>query len=244
MRERHLVVRAPLQKVFPRLHFGVSGVGLFLRSSSTVTIAVSSSSRHRAFPFGHRRRRFSATDPAISAGPSLGTSMRHPAGLTLAVLAAAVPTAAAQRPTPARSTDTLPTIAERTKGADRRDGFVPAFLERTSGSLWLEFPKNGTRLLKCVSLAAGLGSNPIGLDRGADRGCSIARLQPAGRRLLVVLENWNYRSTYTENPAHARSVAASFAPSTVAALPVIAAEGDRVLVDATSYVLHDWWDVT
>jgi hypothetical protein len=171
--------------------------------------------------------------------------MRRPAGLTLAVLVAAASTAAAQRPTPAtRSTDTLPTIAERTKGVDRRDGFVPAFLERPSGALWLEFPANGTRLLQCVSLAAGLGSNPIGLDRGADRGCSIARLQPAGRRLLVVLENWNYRSTYTDNPAHARSVAESFASSTVAALPVIAAEGDRVLVDATSYVLHDWWDVT
>ena len=170
--------------------------------------------------------------------------MRHLQCFALAALVGAASTAAAQQRTPAPSTDTLPTIAERTKGADRRDGFVPAYLERRSGALWLEFPKNGTRLLQCVSLAAGLGSNPIGLDRGADRSCSVARLEPVGRRLLVVLENWNYRSTFTENPAHARSVAESFAPSTVAALPVIAAEGDRVLVDATDFVLHDWWDVT
>jgi hypothetical protein len=170
--------------------------------------------------------------------------MRHLTGLTLAALAAAVTTAAAQRPTPSRVTDTLPTIAERTKGVDRRAGFVPAYLERATNALWLELPKDGTRLLQCVSLAAGLGSNPIGLDRGADRGCSVVRLEPVGRRVLVVLENWNYRSTFTGNPAHARSVAESFAPSTVAALPVIAADNDRVLVDATGYVLHDWWDVT
>jgi hypothetical protein len=170
--------------------------------------------------------------------------MRHLTGLTLLAVAAAVSPAAAQRPAPARSTDTLPTIAERTKAADRRDGFVPAYLEGTNGGLWLELPKDGMRLLQCVSLAAGLGSNPIGLDRGADRGCSVARLEPVGRRVLVVLENWNYRSTFAENPAHGRSVAESFAPSTVAALPVIAAERDRILVDATEYVLHDWWDVT
>ena len=111
--------------------------------------------------------------------------MRHLLGLTLATLTAVVTSAVAQRPTSTGgTTDTLPTIAERTKGADRRDGFVPAYLERTTDALWLELPKDGTRLLQCVSLAAGLGSNPIGLDRGADRGCSIARLQPVGRRLL------------------------------------------------------------
>jgi len=170
--------------------------------------------------------------------------MRHLAGLTIAALAAAVSTAGAQRPAPARSADTLPTIAERTKDADRRDGFVRAYLGGTNDSVWLELPKDGMRLLQCVSLAAGLGSNPIGLDRGADRGCSVARLQPVGRRVLVVLENWNYRSTLADDPALARSVAESFAPSTVAALPVIAAERDRILVDATAYLLHDWWDVT
>jgi Met-zincin/Domain of unknown function (DUF5117) len=169
--------------------------------------------------------------------------MRHPHRFALAALLSAACRAAAQQPVPARSPDSLPTIAERTAGAERRDGFVPVYLEPHKGALWLELPKAGTRLLQCVSLAAGLGSNPIGLDRGADRSCSVARMEPVGGRQLVVLENWNYRSTLADNPAHARSVAESFAPSTVAALPVIAAEGDRVLVDATDYLMYDWWDV-
>jgi Met-zincin/Domain of unknown function (DUF5117) len=170
--------------------------------------------------------------------------MRHHQGCTLAALVCAACSAAAQQAEPAPTADSLPTIAERTRGVDRRDGFVPAYVDPGSGALWLELPRGGTRLLQCVSLAAGLGSNPIGLDRGADRSCSVARLEPVGKRQLVVLENWSYRSTFPDNQDHARSVAESFAPSTIAALPVIAADSDRVLVDATDYVLHDWWDVT
>jgi hypothetical protein len=72
----------------------------------------------------------------------------------------------------------------------------------------------------------------------------VARLDRTGSKLLVILENWNYRSSFADNPAHARSVAESFAPSTVAALPVVAQSGDRALVDATDYLLRDWYDVT
>ncbi|HEU4587879.1 MAG TPA: zinc-dependent metalloprotease [Gemmatimonadales bacterium] len=147
---------------------------------------------------------------------------------------------AAQQPAAAPG---LPSIADKTRGFERRDGFVPVYLDGATGQLWLELPKDGTRLLQCVSLAAGLGSNPIGLDRGAEKGCSVARLERAGSKLLVILENWNYRSSFADNPAHARSVAESFAPSTGAALPVVAQSGDRALVDATDYLLRDWYDV-
>ncbi|HET7599932.1 MAG TPA: zinc-dependent metalloprotease [Gemmatimonadales bacterium] len=116
-------------------------------------------------------------------------------------------------------------------------------LEERGDKLWLELPRNGARMLQCVTLAAGLGSNPIGLDRGAAGNCWVARFEPHGDRQVVILENWNYRSGYRDNAAHARSVSDAFAPSAVASLPVIAAEGDSVLVDATDFVLRDWIDV-
>src|SRR5689334_6930276 len=87
--------------------------------------------------------------------------MRHHPTCTLAALVCAACSAAAQHARPAPTTDTLPTIAQRTKGVERREGFVPAYVDPGSGALWLEFPKAGTRLLQCVALAAGLGSNPI-----------------------------------------------------------------------------------
>ncbi|MEP6573880.1 MAG: zinc-dependent metalloprotease [Gemmatimonadota bacterium] len=138
----------------------------------------------------------------------------------------------------------LPTITAKTAGHERREGLIPILLDATTGQIWLELPKSGTRLLECLTLATGLGSNPVGLDRGSDGGCQVARFEPDGARQLVILENWGYRSSFTDNPDHSRSVAEAFAPSTIAALPIIAAEGDRVLVDATDYLLHDWMDIS
>lgn len=158
----------------------------------------------------------------------------------LALAGLALPAAlAAQQPAPP-----LPTISARTAGLARQDGFVPIVSDPQTGSLWLEVPKEGTRLLLCLSLASGLGSNPIGLDRGAAGTCHVARFEPIGPAQAVVLENWSYRSTFPDNPAHARSVEEAFAPSTVAALPVIAEEGDRVLLDAADLLHRDWLDVT
>ncbi|HEX5385601.1 MAG TPA: zinc-dependent metalloprotease [Gemmatimonadales bacterium] len=151
----------------------------------------------------------------------------------------AAPAAPAQAP-PAP----LPTIAARTAGLVRHDGFVPFVLDPKTGQLLLELPRDGIRLLDCVTLAAGLGSNPVGLDRGATGNCNVARFEPHGRKQVVIFENWNYRSSFTDNPAHARSVAEAFAPSAVAALPLAAEEGGRVLVDATDFLIHDWIDVT
>jgi hypothetical protein len=71
----------------------------------------------------------------------------------------------------------------------------------------------------------------------------VARTEPAGSRHLVVLENWGYRSSASDPPELARSVDESFAPSTVASLPVVAEEGSAVLLDAADLALRDWRDV-
>lgn len=165
---------------------------------------------------------------------------------SLVVLAAAglVAPLAAQQPAASPTAPAVPvTITAKTAGLERRDGFVPVFVNAAAGQLWLELPKTGARMLVCLTMATGLGSNPVGLDRGSNSGCDVARFQAYGGKQLVTFENWNYRSGFRDNPAHARSVAEAFAPSTVAALPVIAEEGGRVLVDATDFVIRDWTDV-
>ena len=134
-------------------------------------------------------------------------------------------------------------IAGRTSGMEKRDGFLPLYLDGTSGKLLLELPADSTRVLLFVSEATGLGSNPVGLDRGANAGSWVARFDRAGEQVLVVFENWNYRSSLRDNAAHARTVAESFPPSTVAALPLVAREGGRLLVDATDFFVRDWVDV-
>ena len=118
-------------------------------------------------------------------------------------------------------------------GMERREGFLPIYLDTRQGHILLELPRDSTRALLMISQATGLGSNPIGIDRGASGETHVARFDRDGDRVLVVLENWAYRTT-NGNPDHAR---------TVAALPVLADEEGKLLVDGTDLALRDWNDV-
>jgi hypothetical protein len=89
----------------------------------------------------------------------------------------------------------------------------------------LELPADSTRALLLTTLATGLGSNPVGLDRGANGPTYVVRFDRSGERVLAVLENWRYRSSDTANAAHGRTVREAFPPSTVAALPLVAVDG-------------------
>ncbi|MGZ8412022.1 MAG: zinc-dependent metalloprotease [Gemmatirosa sp.] len=131
----------------------------------------------------------------------------------------------------------------KTAGHERLDGFLPLYLDARTGKVLLELPRDSMRALLFTTLATGLGSNPVGLDRGADGANHIVRFDRSGERVLAVLENWQYRSSDTANAAHQRSVAEAFPPSIVAALPIVGTEGGRLLVDATDFVVRDWMDV-
>ncbi|MCA9763359.1 MAG: zinc-dependent metalloprotease [Gemmatimonadetes bacterium] len=135
----------------------------------------------------------------------------------------------------------MPSISEGAEGFVRREGFVPILVNADLDRVRLEVPREGMQALFLVSLASGAGSNPLGLDRGADGRTEVVRLERAGSRMLVIFENTAYRSS--GDSLHRRTVTESFARSTVAALPIVAEEGDRVLVDATELVMRDWNDV-
>jgi hypothetical protein len=125
----------------------------------------------------------------------------------------------------------------------KRDGFIPLYIDEKQGKLLMELPRDSMTVLMFYGLATGLGSNPIGLDRGANGDNFITRFESNGDKVLVVFENWNYR-TSANNPDHARTITESFPPSTAGALPIVAREGGRILVDATDFVMRDWNDVS
>ncbi len=85
------------------------------------------------------------------------------------------------------------------------------------GALVVTLPKPDSegvvlRAIHSAGLTAGLGSNPVGLDRGyADEGRIIA-FRRIGDRLVIEQENWTYRAT-SENSAERKSVEQSFARS-------------------------------
>ena len=122
---------------------------------------------------------------------------------------------------------------------EKLDGFIPLYLDPKGEKIYLEVPCDSMRVLYLLSLATGLGSNPIGLDRGSGQAQQIARFDRVGDRMLLVFENWNYRSSDRNNPDHVRTVNEAFPSSIVAALPIVGESDGRLLVDATDFVLSD-----
>ena len=122
-------------------------------------------------------------------------------------------------------------IADRTNGMQKLDGYFPLYWDERTGSLFIEIPRFDTEFLLNVGLAAGLGSNDIGLDRGEGGGARIVSFQRVGPRVLLVQPNFSFRSS-SANPLERKSVEDSFAKSVLWGFTVAAESDDRVLVDA------------
>ncbi len=155
-----------------------------------------------------------------------------------AILAAAPSRAQAPR----RGADPIATIEEKTSGMKKIDGFFPLYWDEAAGRLWLEVPTLDTEVLYSTGIATGLGSNDIGIDRGALAGSRIVRFERVGPKVLMVQPNYNYRAD-TTNAAEVRSVREAFARSVLWGFTVAAATGDRVLVDFTDYLVRDPNDI-
>lgn len=159
--------------------------------------------------------------------------MRRSLVLFVAALATLSVTATSPaQPAPAAS------FAERTAGLRKIDGFMPLYWDEAGGRLYLELARFDEEVLYQVSLAAGLGSNPIGLDRGQMGSTHVVVFERVGPKVLMVQRNYRYRAE-SDNAAERRAVADSFATSVLWGFKVEASEGPRVLVDATAFFLRD-----
>ncbi len=132
----------------------------------------------------------------------------------------------------------IPSIEQRTAGMRKIEGYFPLYWDERSGSLYLEIPHLDTEFLYVTGLAAGLGSNDIGLDRGQEGGGKVVRFERVGPRVFLVQPQESFRSS-SRNAAERRSVEDSFAKSILWGFPVAAASDSRVLVDASDFFLRD-----
>ncbi|HEV7921425.1 MAG TPA: DUF5117 domain-containing protein, partial [Thermoanaerobaculia bacterium] len=120
---------------------------------------------------------------------------------------------------------------------ERMDGFIPLYWDAANGKLLME-PRFGEELIYQVSLPAGVGSNPLGLDRGELGATHLVRFDRIGPRVLLVELNTHYRAI-SDDPNERRAVEDSFAQSVLAGFKVERTEGGRVIVDATDFFLSD-----
>ena len=134
--------------------------------------------------------------------------------------------------------DSAMTIAQHTRAMSKLPGYFNLFWEEKNGKLWLEITRFNEEFLYQVSLASGVGSNPIGLDRGQLGGEHVVYFERVGPKILLVQPNYKFRAL-SDDPAERKTVRESFANSILWGFKVAAEENGKVLVEATDFFLRD-----
>jgi len=136
----------------------------------------------------------------------------------------------------------LPTIDAVVEDATAMEGFFNLYWQEDSGKLYWEIDQLDTEFIYQVSMGSGLGSNPIGIDRGQLRGTYVLSAQRVGPRILLVEPNYRYRAS-SDNALERQAVEDAFAPSVIWGFDIVATENDSILVDASDFFLRDARDV-
>src|SRR5215207_8089830 len=157
--------------------------------------------------------------------------MRRLLLLSLLLLAAHAPASAQEKSAPK-------SFAQLTRGLQKLEGYFPLYYDAAEGKLLLEISRFDSEFLYQVSLPTGVGSNPLGLDRGQLGGTRVVHFERVGPKVLLVEPPQRFRAI-TADAAERRAVEESFARSVIWGFKVESAEGARVLVDATAFFLRD-----
>ena len=130
------------------------------------------------------------------------------------------------------------TVTEFTKGMKAYPGYFNFYWDDKEGKIWLEIAKFEEEFLYVPGLAAGVGSNDIGLDRGQLGNEKIVKFMRSGPKVLLLEVNYDFRAE-SDNEAERKSVAEAFAQSVIAGFKIKITDGTKVLVDATDFIISD-----
>ncbi len=117
-------------------------------------------------------------------------------------------------------------------------GYFNFYWDKNKGEIWLEIDDFDKEFLYVNSLAAGVGSNDLGLDRGKIGKERIVKFVRIGPKVLLIQPNYKYRAE-SNNPDEKQSVEEAFAQSVLWGFKVGAESDGKVLVNATKFLLRD-----
>ena len=123
-------------------------------------------------------------------------------------------------------------------GFEHLDGFVDQYWDSDSGRILLDVGELNQPLIYQSSLARGLGSNDLGLDRGQLGDTKIVRFVRSGPKVLMVEDNLQYRAV-SDNEDERQAIEESFARSVIWGFEDLDPSDERTIVDATSFIVRD-----
>src|SRR5260370_39770772 len=122
-------------------------------------------------------------------------------------------------------------------------GCRPVEWEAAGGNLLVPVTRLNDDFLYVVSLPAGVGSNPIGLDRGEMGETHLVHFERIGPKLLLIESTTHFRAL-SDDPNERHAVEDSFARSVLWGFKVEKSEADSVTVDATDFFSSDMHGVS
>jgi hypothetical protein len=129
-------------------------------------------------------------------------------------------------------------IASQLRNSEHLAGYFDLYWDKQQGRLIVKIDSFDTPFLYVSSMARGVGSNDIGLDRGQLGGEKVVRFQRSGPKILLVEDNLDYRAL-TDNADEQNAVAESFARSVIWGFEALGEDAGSVFVDATEFLLRD-----
>lgn len=126
----------------------------------------------------------------------------------------------------------------KTKSLQTFKGFFNFFYDETTDKLFLEVNKLNQEFLYVNALAAGVGSNDIGLDRGQLGTTAVVKFIKAGNKLLLIQPNLKYRAI-TNNEEERASVNEAFAQSVLFGFAIEEQNNGSYLIDVSPFFLRD-----
>ena len=117
-------------------------------------------------------------------------------------------------------------------------GFFNFSYDQSNDKIFLMVDKIDHEFLYVSSLATGVGSNDIGLDRGQLGSERLVKFIKRGNKLLLVQPNLYYRAE-TENLSEKKSVDQAFAKSVLFGFEIIDKYEDSYKIDFTPFLKYD-----
>ena len=124
------------------------------------------------------------------------------------------------------------------KGLKTYDGYFDFYYEESSDKIYLKVKKLEEEFLYINSLASGVGSNDIGLDRGQLGGERVVYFKKAGNKLLLVQPNLKFRAN-TDNASEKKSIEQAFAKSVLFGFKIVEKRDENYIIDLTPFLMQD-----
>ncbi len=118
-------------------------------------------------------------------------------------------------------------------------GFFNFTYDENEDKLLLEIDKLDKEFLYVSSLASGVGSNDLGLDRGKLNRSKVVKFIKAGNKILFIQPNYMFRAGGTTNEDEIKAVEDAFAQSVLWGFKIENEEQGSYFIDLKPFLMQD-----